>query len=94
MLYEFITNSGDVLEADFPMSNAPDVGQVVEIDGVKATRILSVPAEVRCDNWKPYASDRLPKGLPGCRHDKSGRPIIETRGQEREVMSKFGYERE
>lgn len=89
-----MTDDGAVVERQFPASEAPELGAVVVIDGVKATRIVSRPGAVRGDNWKPYVSDRLPRGLAGTKHTPSGKPIIETRQQEREVCARHGYERE
>lgn len=89
-----MTDDGRVLEKSYPAAQAPDLGQVVEIDGVRATRILSAPAAVRADNWKPYVSTRLPRNLEGVRCTPSGKPIVETRAQERNICSRFGYERE
>ncbi|MCC7407413.1 MAG: hypothetical protein IT442_05040 [Phycisphaeraceae bacterium] len=94
MKYEFRATDGAVVEKDFPMSQAPDLGQVVEIDGLPCVRIVSVPAQVRGDPWKPYVSHRLPRGIKGVRADAHGRPIIETRAQERNVAAALGYERE
>lgn len=98
MIYDFMDDEGNILEAHYPMTKAPKIGSVHTIrkgDGtmVKATRIISVPSTIQ-DNWKPYASDRLPRNLAGCRCTPAGKPIIETRQQEREVAARLGFERE
>ncbi len=98
MIYEFMDDEGNIIEASYSMADAPAVGSVVTVerpDGehVEATRIMSTPA-VQGDNWRPYISSRLPRHLKGCRTTPSGKPIIETKQQEREVMARGGYERE
>lgn len=100
-LYEFMDNSGRILEQQFPLSRCPDLGAVVLVDDpdrpgkkIKATRILSPPAAVRGDNWKPYASRRLPRHLKGVKCTPAGLPIIETRRQEKDIASKLHMERE
>lgn len=42
----------------------------------------------------PYVSSRLPRDLEGCRHDPIGKPIIESKSHEKEVMSRTGMRRE
>ncbi len=98
MIYEFMTDDGKILEADFSMKNPPKLGKVYEVrdeagETVKATRIMSTP-NVQGDNWKPYVSDRLPRNIKGVKCTPKGKPIIETRQQERNIASKLGYERE
>jgi len=98
MIYEFMSDDGEVIEASFPMSNAPKLGSVHTVTNsegkqVKATRIMSTP-HVQGDNWKPYISNRLPRNIEGVKCTPAGKPIIETRQQERNIASKLGYERE
>jgi len=38
--YEFLTEGGRVIEAFYPMADAPSIGKTVRIDGQKATRII------------------------------------------------------
>lgn len=101
MVYEFMSDDGELIEASFSMREAPGIGSVVELDHpdlpgvkVKATRIVSRNQQVRGDNWKPYVSNRLPRYLEGVPCTPSGKPIITSRQQERNIMAKFGYERE
>ncbi len=98
MRYEFMTNSGEVIEAEYPMSSVPDIGTIVMVptpDGtIFATRIFSNPASVRVDDWKPYASSRLPRHLKGVPCTPNGKPIVSSRAQERNIMAEFGYDRE
>lgn len=95
MIYEFRRiEDGAIVEASLPMSQAPDFGQVVVIGGKPCIRIASSPAFVRGDNWKPYVSHRLPRNLKGVKCDPHGKPIVESRSQEREIAAKLGWERE
>ena len=97
--YEYMTDWGEIVEDFRPISRMVPVGKVTEVelaDGVKvpATRIIASAPEGRGDPWKPYVSSRLPRNLEGVPCTPSGKPIISTRAQERDIMSKFGYERE
>lgn len=100
MRYEFRTDDGRVLIMSMPGKDAPAIGSINEIPDpqaggklVAATRIMSVPS-IRGDNWRPYVSSRLPRNLAGCNCTPSGKPIIESRSQERNIMARHGYERE
>lgn len=98
MIYEFMSDSGEIIEASFPITKAPAIGSVHTVtngagEKVKATRIISPPS-VRGDPWKPYVSNRLPRNLEGVPCTPEGKPIVSTRAQERDIMAKFGYERE
>jgi hypothetical protein len=42
----------------------------------------------------PYVSSRLPRDLPGCKHDSLGKPIIMSKRHEREVMARHNLKRE
>lgn len=42
----------------------------------------------------PYASNVLPRKLPGCEHDAKGKPIIQNRQHERNICARYGYERD
>ncbi len=95
MRYEFITDDGELVEHEMPATEAPDIGARVTLpDGRRVTRVLSRPAAVAGDPWKPYISNRLPRHLKGVPCTAEGKPIITSRAQERNIMAKFGYERE
>lgn len=98
MIYEFMTDDGEIVEASYPMRRAPKVGNVYTVtntagEKVKATRIMSLP-QVRGDPWKPYISSRLPRNIEGVNCTPAGKPIIETKAQEANIAAKLGYERE
>ncbi len=97
--YEFMDDNGRIIEAFFSMKDVPDIGQVVDVPDpdhhgqtIQATRIMSMPQAQQV--WKPYISNRLPRNLKGVPCTPSGKPIINTQAQERDIMRRFGYERE
>jgi len=98
--YEYMADDGRIIEHYRLASDAHDVGEIAQIPDpdapgqmVAATRILSLP-QVRGENWKPYVSERLPRNLAGVPCTPSGKPIITSRAQERNIMAQHGYERE
>ena len=94
--YEFRTESGQVIEVVFSMSDAPAVGSTYEhpMFGT-VTRIVS-RAQVSPNfttSTYPYVSHALPRNLPGTRCDAHGHPIIHSRREERNVASQHGFVR-
>lgn len=99
-LYEFMDDAGRVIEAPYSMRNCPELGEVVEVpdpdrpgETVMATRILSNPARPT-ELWKPYISNALPRNLKGVPCTPSGKPIVTSQAQEREIASRLGMERD
>lgn len=94
--YEFKTESGQIIEVAFAMSDAPAVGSVYQHPMFgPVTRILSstqISPNFTTSTY-PYVSRALPRNLPGCRVDKQGHPIIESRRHERNISSMHGYQR-
>jgi len=43
MLYEFEDEAGLRVEVDYPMGEAPKIGETVVVDGKRLTRLLSIP---------------------------------------------------
>jgi hypothetical protein len=80
------------------MADAPSIGSVIERDGERFTRLVSdaqVSAEVEVVTHKyPYVSQQMPRNLPGCETNKKGQPIISSRRHEREIMGRYGLERD
>ena len=65
--------------------------------GGLATRMLSIGSAVNtqpCSSKYPYVSRRLPKNAAGCKTDKAGRPVIQSRKHEDRVLKTLGYDRE
>lgn len=95
--YEFQTESGQVIEVVFSMSEAPAIGSVYEHPMFgPVTRIASRgQVGVNFTSWTyPYVSHSLPRNLPGCKTDRSGHPIIESSRHERNVASMHGYQKD
>lgn len=92
--YEFMDDDGQLHEEFMAMSEAPRIGESCTLaDGTPVTRIASLPESQR-NNWQPYISSRLPRGIEGVNHTPQGKPIIESRSQEREVAARMGMVRE
>jgi hypothetical protein len=54
--YAFTNSDGDSTEIYYSMSNAPKVGSVVTVDGVKWTRVYTVPqASMALSNIDPFS---------------------------------------
>lgn len=90
--YDFTDEDGRAVELVMPMSQAVPIGETIEHEGRRLTRVVSAPALQPV--WSPYVSDRLPRFAAGCRHTPEGKPIIETQRQEREVFARSGFTRE
>lgn len=96
MKYEFTDESGNVVEIDMSMREAPSIGSIIERDGRRLTRIASAmqvdPGTNR--SQYPYVSNSLPRKLAGCKTTRSGKPIVESKRHEREIMARHGYEKD
>lgn len=96
MKYEFQDDSGNVVEIDFPMREAPSIGSIITHEGRRLTRIASSmqvdPGTNR--HQYPYVSNSLPRRLEGCKSDRLGKPIIMSKRHEREVMARHGFEKD
>lgn len=98
MLYQFKNlKTGEIIERDFPMREAPELGTAIRFKGKNYHRILSMPSSVGLAEWDqdiyPKVSRSLPRNLEGCPHDSKGRPIILNKQHEREVLKRTGYVR-
>jgi len=96
MKYEFTDDDGNLIEIEMPMREAPSIGSIIERDGRRLTRIASAmqvdPGTNR--SQYPYVSNSLPRNLTGCKTTKLGKPIVESKRHEREVMARHGYEKD
>lgn len=96
MKYEFLDDSGDVVELDLPMREAPSIGSEIVIDGRRLVRIASMmqvdPGTNR--HRYPYVSHALPRRLPGCSTTREGKPIVMSKRHERNIMSQHGFEKD
>lgn len=94
--YEFRTESGQVIEVVFAMSEVPAIGGTY--DHPMFGPVTRVPSGTQVStnfttSTYPYVSRALPRNLAGCRTDPQGHPIIESRRHERNVASRHGYVR-
>lgn len=84
--YQFEADDGRVLERDYPFGKAPTLGSVVEIDGVRCTRVVSEHLARATETVNPFVSMSLPPWEPGAKRyvtDPSdlnyGQPIFHSR---------------
>lgn len=94
MKYEFTDPDGNLVEIDMPMRDAPSIGSIIEHNGMRLTRIPSTSVQVDPASNRsqyPYVSHALPRNLSGCKVAVGGKPIIESKRHEREVMARHGY---
>ena len=76
MIYQFTDEVGKIRELNYSMKDVPSIGDVVFVDGEQFTRI---------------ASQSLPRNLKGCKTDRTGHPVVQSRRHERNIMSEHGY---
>lgn len=101
MIYEFRDNrTGAIVEADYPMEQAPSIGAVVRIGGRDCTRIASNfggSEQVANATWGwPRKPVQGPQDIPGWKHrdPRDGRIIIPSRTAEREYLAATNRERD
>jgi len=96
MKYEFLDESGNVVELEMLMRDAPSIGTIITHDGRRLTRIASMmqvdPATNR--HQYPYVSTSLPRNLEGCGTTRHGKPIVMSKRHEREIMARHGFEKD
>lgn len=81
------------MEIEMPMRDAPAIGSIIVRDGKELTRIPSLSVQVDPATNRsqyPYISNALPRNLEGCKTIR-GKPVIESKRHEREIMSRHGY---
>lgn len=96
MKYEFTDEHGNLVEVDLPMSQAPSIGTAITHEG---RRLVRIPSAVQVDpasnrSQYPYVSSALPRNLEGCRTTRGGKPIIESKRHERNIMAQHGFEKD
>lgn len=94
MKYEFEDEDGKIVEISMSMAEAPSIGSIIHRDGRALRRIASVSVQVdpaANRSQYPYVSNALPRNLAGCRVDSKGKPIVESRRHEQEIMARHGY---
>lgn len=96
MTYEFIDETGNVVEIAMSMRDAPSIGSIITHEGRQLTRIASSmqvdPGTNR--HQYPYVSSSLPRRLEGCKTNRQGKPVIMSKRHEREIMARHGFEKD
>lgn len=80
-IYEFQSEDGVVIDEWFSASDAPRVGEVIERDGVKYTRIYSTSTYGRVENDGYHVARSLPRWTPKHPGEKCPYPRVNERGQ-------------
>ena len=97
-IYVFQSADGHVVEAPFPVSKAPRIGDIIDRGGVEFRRVPSFHLDVagvdRKTHKYPYVSRSLPRGLEGCKTNTKSQPVIRSQQHEREVMARHGYDKD
>lgn len=81
----------------YTMADAPSCGEIIAMGDNKYRRLpeTDFQVDVGAVRWNyPYVSQSLPRNLDGCKTNRQGKPIIESRTHEANVASKHGYERD
>jgi len=97
MKYEFLDSDGNVVEISMLMRDAPSIGSIITHEGRTLTRIASTSVQVDPGanrSQYPYVSHALPRRLQGCKTDRKGKPIVESKRHEREIMARHGFEKD
>lgn len=92
-IYEFQSDDGEKIEKFYLVAKAPNVGKTIKHKGKKYVRIMSLDTQIE-KGFKPYVSYTLAKGQwPDLKLDpKTGRSIIETRQQEKNLARHAGMD--
>tara|TARA_R100001594_G_scaffold67913_2_gene102221 strand:+ start:919 stop:1221 length:303 start_codon:yes stop_codon:yes gene_type:complete len=98
-IYLFVNEKGQEVESFFSSDSAPRIGDEVEIDGSKCTRVASFILDSagieRKTHKYPYVSRALPRNLPGVEnYDKQGRPVIKSQSHEKNVAARHNMIKE
>ena len=96
--YVFQYDDGSTVDQFYSMADAPKIGDVVTINGRKATRIphfhLDAAGIERKTHKYPYISNSLPSTIRGCDYAvQNGRkkPVIRSQSHEREIAARYDY---
>lgn len=96
MIYEFTDKSGNIVEITMTMACAPAIGTTITHEGKKLTRIASTSVQLDSGanrSQYPYVSTALPRNLAGCK-SVGGKPLVESKRHERNIMSQHGFEKD
>ena len=93
MIYEFLDIDGKLVELTYSMKEVPSIGCIINLDGKELKRVASNSVQVDPATNRPqypYVSACLPRNLSGCK-TQGGKPIVESKRHEREIMARHGY---
>ena len=103
MIYQFLSESGEIIERTYAAKDAPDLGRRIRHDGRWYTRIISTGItvnreKVHADGQYPYLTSQYSTNTPGAevvRDPASGKKklLIESRSHERNFMAQHGLKR-
>jgi hypothetical protein len=96
--YTFETSDGKRTTGVYRMADAPRIGDTVTIAGEQCVRVpdsFQLDADIaNVVHGYPYESNSLPRGLSGCAKSKRGKPIVQSRSHERELMARHNLRRD
>lgn len=91
-IYLFKDEDNNDVEHIFTSDETPKIGEQVMIDGKLCTRrasfLIDSAGIERKTHKYPYVSRSLCRNSDGCKHTKTGQPIITSQKHEREVAAR------
>lgn len=90
MLYSFSNlESGRVVEVNYSMKDAPEIGAVITHEGQLYRRIVSVPQVDAglAHKQYPYLSEALPDMGGVCEKTGDGRQVVRSKAHENEICA-------
>ena len=91
------TSTGERVTMVYAMKDVPSIGSIVTKPDATYRRVADNQFQVDTGVLRykyPYVSQSLPRNLEGCKTNKQGKPIIESRRHEANVAARHGYERD
>ena len=93
MIYEFVdTETGERVEIPFPAGKAPGDGEVIEHEGRRVRRVLSIPAGFNIHGTKPFVpfvSESQQVWHPDApAHTPDGKPVFQSRREQATFVDK------
>ena len=106
-VFEAMDGSGDVVERHLPMSQAPDLGATLDVEGRVYRRVMSPGIQIGGEmGWRkrkkwPVHSETLPRWQRPEKEpdslrtgfDEKGRPVIRSQRHENELAARLGRQR-
>lgn len=87
--YDFEDAQGHVYGIDYPMSAAPAIGEVIQHEGQRLTRVPSIPSRPKVAINPNFVSETLPLHWPYAeKHDSIGRCVFTSRDSINKAVAK------